>query len=569
MKALDLVPELRGAVMAALDAPYSSFSSTDESETGNRYQAVGMGGFTTRGLREGRDRFLDVLDLRGKRVLDLGSNLGEISRQARLRGARLVDGFEYDPYFIEVANLVNVAADTTRVSFFECDISDPGIYAERYDVVLAFSVMRFIIDCLDRLAEITDVVVFEGHTLSGNFEERYMSPLLRWFPAYRVLGESDSTRVQEDDVRPVMLLACDEQALLGALAPRLRGPGRAAGAMAAGSRARGIRGGFDRVSVEDGVVHVEGWCLDPEGHDLAELGAPADGQAVPLGTRAVAAVSEPRERPDVAAAHPDLPHAGGAGFRFEYPLVNGVGERVRFDVTAYRGSRSLGTISAWHMDGMYESMPAPPPALAERRWGTADPRRLALASLAVASAMLEPIARYRRTDSFEAVLDWQCGLGLLVRHVARLLPAAMLTGVDTDTEALEWARTAGLPGSFEELPETPPTSLPAEGFDLVLGYGALSQIRPAAQPAWLEELHRITAPGAYLAVTFLGELAVRFLPDRELAEEILRRGCSSEPMPIYLSRSHAIAACGQRFDVVSYVEGGVAGLHDLIVLRRP
>ena len=101
-------------------------------------------------MREDRGRFLDALDLRGRTVLDLGSNLGEISREARARGAALVDGFEIDPYFNEIAQLVNVLTGTTGVSFYERDMADPATYGEPYDVVLAFSAFRFIADRLDR-----------------------------------------------------------------------------------------------------------------------------------------------------------------------------------------------------------------------------------------------------------------------------------------------------------------------------------------------------------------------------------------------------------------------------------
>jgi SAM-dependent methyltransferase len=555
MKTLELAPDLRQVVMEALDTPYTSFSSTDESETGNRYQSVEFGDFVTRGLREGRGHFLDVIDFRDKHVLDLGSNLGEISRQVRSRGARLVDGFEYEPYFIEIANLVNVVADTTRVSFFERDISDPRIYTGRYDIVLAFSVMRFIADCLDRLAEITDVVLLEGHTVSGNFEERYMKPLTRWFPAYRVLGDSDSARVQQDDVRPVMLMARDEESLIAALAPHLRAGGRTAGVMAAGSRWRGMRGSVDVLSVEADRVRMQGWCLDPEGpHDLIQLDVPAEGQAVPAKQRAVTAVAAPGERPDVGVAIPHLPHAGACGFEFDYRPPGPMGEHVRLDVSAYRGSQRLGTISAWHLDGMYEAMPAPPATLAARHWGVADPRRLALASLGVVSAMLEAAGRYRRLESFGSLLDWGCGIGLLERYLPRLVPGTEVSGVDWDAEALAWAQESGLPGTFAHVPETPPTGLGAGSYDLVLGHGTLPRVAADRHPEWMAELHRIAAPGGWIVLTLLGELARRFAP---------------EPDPAHRTKAQALALCSERFDVVSYVEGGVAGLYDLIVLRRP
>jgi hypothetical protein len=53
-------------------------------------------------------------------------------------------------------------------------------------------------------------------------------------------------------------------------------------------------------------------------------------------------------------------------------------------------------------------------------------------------------------------------------------------------------------------------------------------------------------------LTLLGELAGRFTPE-----------------PAHRTKAQALALCSERFDVVSYVEGGVAGLYDLIVLRRP
>ena len=70
-------------------------------------------------------------------MLDLGSNLGELGRAARERGARVVDGFELDPVFCKLAQLINVSRDVTRVSFYRRDIGDRSAYTEPYDIVLA------------------------------------------------------------------------------------------------------------------------------------------------------------------------------------------------------------------------------------------------------------------------------------------------------------------------------------------------------------------------------------------------------------------------------------------------
>jgi SAM-dependent methyltransferase len=475
MTSPELTADLERLVMKALETPYSSFSATDDSETGNRYQAVGLGDRSTRGMREDRGRFLDALDLRGRTVLDLGSNLGQISREARARGAALVDGFEIDSYFNEIAQLVNVLTGTTGVSFYERDMADPETYREPYDVVLAFSAFRFIADRLDRLAAITDVLVVETHELKGNFDDRYLAPLTEHFPAFRMLGESEVERLRAGGVRAVCLFARDESALLGALAPALRAGGRAAGVLAAGVRGHRIRGGVDELRLDGGRLRVSGWCRHPATpHDAVELSTPADGAAgAPFGTLAVTE-----------------PAADGAfEFECEAPLVDS--PTVRLDVSAFSESTPLGTMSAYWSPGL-----GPDQVL----------------GLTVAHDLLEPLGHYRALDSFESALNLDSGLE---RFLPSLVPNAHLsTG----------------PGDGE--------------FDLVIGHAV------DVDEARVAELHRVMRPGAYLTFSVLGELA------RSFGEPGLRR-------------DDLIGLCAPRFDVMTYVEGGVAGLHDLIVLRRP
>jgi SAM-dependent methyltransferase len=213
--------ELRNLILRGLDQQYTSVATTtgERIEAGNHYQSVGLGDERTRGFRNDRAEFLDQIDFSGKTVLDLGSNLGELSREARARGASVVDGFEYDPYFIEIAELVNAFNGTTRVSFYQRDIGDPEIYTERYDMVLAFAVMgQGAANAMWRIAEITDVLVFETHRLEGNFEEHYMLPVSRYFPYHRMLGESDwGISFDQQEVRATMVFAKTREALDDAL----------------------------------------------------------------------------------------------------------------------------------------------------------------------------------------------------------------------------------------------------------------------------------------------------------------------------------------------------------------
>jgi SAM-dependent methyltransferase len=211
--------EIKELILRSLQERYTSTSCQDGILTGNHYQSIRLGEERTSGFRSDRSAILDQIDFSGKKVLDLGSNLGELSRSARERGAYLVDGFEYDHFFLEVANLINVYNETTRVSFYQRDITNPGIYGEHYDIVLAFSVFTYMSRVLEQIFSITDkVFVLETHKLDGNLEAGYLNPVLMYFPYYKIIGESDWGSNQDSkEVRAIIAFAKDESTLLRCL----------------------------------------------------------------------------------------------------------------------------------------------------------------------------------------------------------------------------------------------------------------------------------------------------------------------------------------------------------------
>ncbi|PWU22094.1 MAG: hypothetical protein C5B48_10660 [Candidatus Rokuibacteriota bacterium] len=221
MEVPSLKPELRELIARYLELYYVSESSKDGIKTENRYQSVRLGELESAGVRSVRDAFLDRIDFAGKTVLDLGSNLGELSRGARARGASLVDGYEYDPFFVELASAIDAYGQVTRVSHHRRDVTDAEIYTDHYDVVLAFSVFVYVEPVLDRIASITDkLFVLETHRLEGdNLVDYYVRVIGRHFPHYVILGESDwDLRLGgEGDRRAILAFAKDEPTLLEAL----------------------------------------------------------------------------------------------------------------------------------------------------------------------------------------------------------------------------------------------------------------------------------------------------------------------------------------------------------------
>jgi hypothetical protein len=192
MAAPDIKPELKELILAGLETHYISESCQDSIQTGNHYQSIRLGDLETTGFRSDRETILDRISFGDRTVLDLGSNLGELSRSARRRGARLVDGFEYDPFFVDMANAINTYNGTTRVSFFRRDITDPSVYEQNYDIVLALSVFVYISPIIDVISRVTkDLLVLETHRLDANLEGTYLEPVGRFFPHHRVIGESE------------------------------------------------------------------------------------------------------------------------------------------------------------------------------------------------------------------------------------------------------------------------------------------------------------------------------------------------------------------------------------------
>jgi methyltransferase family protein len=213
--AMSVEERLRALIESGLALPYTSHSGFDGTATGNHYQSVALGGEATSGFRGDRAAVLDCVDFRGRKVLDLGSNLGEMSRSARARGARLVDGVEYDPFFVELAQLVTAFNRQSRVSFRQGDITDPSIYRERYDVVLALSVFHYVSRVLDEIAAITDVLILETHMLHGNFDSGYLLPVQERFPSMRVLGQTDWGQMGDGSETRLVIAFAKERAQLG------------------------------------------------------------------------------------------------------------------------------------------------------------------------------------------------------------------------------------------------------------------------------------------------------------------------------------------------------------------
>ena len=340
----------------------------------------------------------------------------------------------------------------------------------------------------------------------------------------------------------------------------------------------------DAVTVDGSRVTAAGWSLPVEG-DVER-----NGGAFTINGRPFDAIRYPLHRQDVGDAFWQRAGAAYSGFEcsiehVDAPYPDGLLEiaRVRPDTPAIERGRD-----AWFRPDpvLHQDLPD-----ADRRFrviGDRDPIGF-LVSGATDFQRLDRLVQAvagRRIDAFARVLDWGVGCGRVARHWPAARARAALTGCDIDHDNIAWCNLH-LPGTFVCSQLTPPLPFPAQAFDVVYGISVFTHLREAMQMRWLEELARVTAPGALLLMTIHGETAIDFSRLSPAAyartrDDVRCRGIvvsgsntqldghaehAGEYVNVYHSADYVRRTWGGYFDVLHIVPGYILH-HDLVVLRK-
>lgn len=181
------------------------------------------------------------------------------------------------------------------------------------------------------------------------------------------------------------------------------------------------------------------------------------------------------------------------------------------------------------------------------------------------------------------MLDWGCGCARIARHFATVKGVA-LTGIDIDADNVGWCASHLDFGRWAAVPLRPPTDLPVEAFDLVIGVSVFTHLKEADQKAWLAELHRVTAPGGLVLVSVHADAAVA--RERHWPLPIFlhwqRYGYVDGPSPdldgwiaepeyyrtTYHHHDYIRRVWREWFEILDIVPALVGNLQDLVVLRK-
>jgi SAM-dependent methyltransferase len=341
---------------------------------------------------------------------------------------------------------------------------------------------------------------------------------------------------------------------------------------------------MDVLAVSSGRLVLHGWLFQP-GRTFDAVTAHLDGARVgPV--RIV-------DRQDVVESFAWADDARPSSFALEIDLTGPSPARV--DVLGCVGGAPVARLSCF-MSLPDDAGAADPPDYLQERVSALHGPAFRAQGLRMFTDLVDQMARFG-IPTAGRILDWGCGCGRVTRHFLARVPAATILGCDIDAESMAWcARHFG--GRFVQVDLMPPLPFGEATFDVAIGCSVLTHLSAAVQEAWLEEMRRVLVPGGHLLVSTQGEYAFELAhpgptprPSRSLVQRLVgARGggprlegiddATADPAldgiappgyyrGVFQSRAHTLAVCERHFYVVDYVERGLNGHQDLVILRRP
>lgn len=179
-------------------------------------------------------------------------------------------------------------------------------------------------------------------------------------------------------------------------------------------------------------------------------------------------------------------------------------------------------------------------------------------------------------DRVDALLDWGCGCGRVLRHWSTLHGTAVY-GCDINPKMVEWCET-NLPFAEVAVNElSPPLPYTQGTFGLVYAFSVMTHLSEELQHEWVAECRRVLEPGGFLLFSTLGEYFVS--RDRLTPEE--RRSFDAGKLVVLYQRSSGTSLCSayhppdyvarelaDGFDVIDFRPAADDGRHDLHVLQK-
>ena len=226
-----------------------------------------------------------------------------------------------------------------------------------------------------------------------------------------------------------------------------------------------------------------------------------------------------------------------------------------------------------------DGLPLPPARLRAQIGPSHADARVFLESGRLHAELIRDLLREngRSVEDLDAILDWGCGCGRVLRHWSGL-GRTHVFGCDINPKMIQWSRD-NLP--FAEVAVTdlaPPLPYGNSSLDLMYAFSVFTHLAEKLQHDWMRECVRVLKPGGLLLMSTMGEYYLSRQRLSEAEQEAFRRGelvvlyqrsagsslCSAYHPPDYVHERLA-----KEFELAAFRPAADDGRHDIHLLRKP
>jgi len=177
------------------------------------------------------------------------------------------------------------------------------------------------------------------------------------------------------------------------------------------------------------------------------------------------------------------------------------------------------------------------------------------------------------------VLDFGCGCGRVFLAMKKRYPHLNISGSEIDEEAVQYCRSEYSDvGDFQVNPPKAPSVFASNSFDFVYGISVFTHLPEDLQFGWLEDLQRITRPGAYLLLTVENKKTEVILNAEQKIEFENKgfyffQGWLTDGLPDFYrttlhSHDYVRKEWGRYFEVIDIIPKAIGNHQDAIIVRN-
>jgi ubiquinone/menaquinone biosynthesis C-methylase UbiE len=225
----------------------------------------------------------------------------------------------------------------------------------------------------------------------------------------------------------------------------------------------------------------------------------------------------------------------------------------------------------------------PPAVLRYRVHGDVDLNRFVNVGRQCSNDLISQLSLIGKTpNDFARILDWGCGCCRVLRHLMATTQNKEFFGCDINEDLVKWSTRNVKNADFKLIGFKPPTPYQNGYFNFIYGISVMTHLDEEYQFLWLEELQRISAPGAIIMLTVHGNHTYSSLSDSE-KKQLLEKGIfykiinsgvfKLDGLPdFYQATFHTKEYVSQKwskyFTILKHVEKGINQHQDLVIMER-